>query len=64
VSPARGEREEETMATKRQRAAARKNIKRAAAAAKSERTISKLPKATRTALSKQASKVRQAKRKG
>jgi hypothetical protein len=40
----------------RQRTAARKNIKKAAAAAKKKRTIAHLPKATRTALGKQASK--------
>jgi hypothetical protein len=37
--------------------AARKNIEKAATAAKKERTIAHLPKATRTALGKQASKV-------
>jgi hypothetical protein len=41
----------------KQRTAARKNIKKAAAAAKKKRTIAHLPKATRTALGKQASKV-------
>ena len=45
------------MATAKQRTAARRNIKKAAAAAKRKRTISKLPKRTRTALGKQASKV-------
>lgn len=45
------------MPTKKQSAAARKNIKKAAAAAKKKRTIAHLPKATRTALGKQASKV-------
>jgi hypothetical protein len=45
------------MATQKQRSAARRNIGKAAAAAKRKRTISKLPKATRTALGKQASKV-------
>jgi len=51
----------ERMATERQRRAARKNIKKAAAAAKTKRTIAHLPKATRTALGKQASKVRKQK---
>jgi hypothetical protein len=37
--------------------AAKKNIKKAATAAKKKRTIAHLPKATRTALGKQASKV-------
>jgi hypothetical protein len=45
------------MATAKQRNAARKNIKKAAKAAKRKRTIADLPKATRTALGKQAAKV-------
>ena len=45
------------MATARQKQAARKNIKKAAAAAKRKRTIAHLPKSTRTALGKQASNV-------
>lgn len=45
------------MASSKQTAAARRNVKKAAAAAKRKRTISKLPKRTRTALGKQASKV-------
>ena len=49
------------MATEAQRAAARENIKKASAAAKSEKTISKLPKSTRTALAKQANKVKREK---
>ena len=50
------------MASARQRAAARKNIKKAAQAAKRKRTIAHLPKRTRTALSKQAAKVAKQKR--
>jgi len=46
------------MASEKQRSAARKNIKKAAAAAKTKRTIAHLPKAVRTALGKQAAKVR------
>jgi hypothetical protein len=46
------------MASEKQRAAARKNIKKAAAAARRKRTISHLPKKTRTALGKQGAKVR------
>lgn len=46
----------------KQRAAARKNIKKAAAAAKKKHTISHLPKKVRRALGKQASKVAQQKR--
>ena len=49
------------MASVRQRAAARKNIKKAAAAAKKKRTVAHLPKKTRTALGKQANKVKREK---
>jgi len=45
------------MPSAKQTAASRKNIKKAANAAKKKRTIAHLPKATRTALGKQASKV-------
>jgi hypothetical protein len=44
------------MASAKQEAAARKNIKKAAAAAKRKRTIAHLPKKTRAALGKQAAK--------
>jgi hypothetical protein len=50
------------MASARQRAAARKNIKKAAKAARRKKTIAHLPKKTRTALSKQAAKVAKQKR--
>jgi hypothetical protein len=50
------------MATEKQREAARRNIKKAQAAAKQKRTIAHLPKSTRTALGKQASKVARQKR--
>jgi hypothetical protein len=50
------------MATAKQRAAARRNIKKAAAAAKRKRTIAHLPKKTRAALGKQAAKVAREKR--
>jgi hypothetical protein len=50
------------MARAKQRAAARRNIRRAASAAKRKRTISRLPKKTRTALGKQAAKVAKQKR--
>lgn len=50
------------MATTKQKAAARKNIKKAASAAKSKRTIASLPKKTRTALGKQANKVKRQKK--
>jgi ABC-type transport system involved in Fe-S cluster assembly fused permease/ATPase subunit len=52
------------MATEKQRAAARTNIKKAQAAAQEKRTISKLPRATRTALGKQGAKVAREKREG
>jgi hypothetical protein len=44
------------MSTPAQRTAAKRNIKRAAAAAKRKKTISHLSKATRTALGKKAAK--------
>jgi hypothetical protein len=49
------------MASEKQRAAARKNIKKAAAGAKEKRTIAHLPKKTRTALGKQANKIKREK---
>ena len=51
------------MASTKQKKAARKNIKKATAAAKRKKTISKLPKKVRTALAKQANKVKRAKKK-
>jgi hypothetical protein len=50
------------MATERQRAAARKNVKKAAKAARKKKTISRLPKKTRTALGKQGAKTARRKR--
>ena len=49
------------MASEKQRAAARKNIKKAVTASKKKRTIAHLPKKTRTALGKQANKVKRQK---
>lgn len=46
------------MATSRQRAAARKNVKKAQAGARSKQTLKNLPKRTRTALGKEATAVR------
>jgi hypothetical protein len=46
-----------TVASAAQRAAARRNIKKAATAAKRKRTIAHLSKRTSTALGKQAAKV-------
>ncbi|HVG91224.1 MAG TPA: hypothetical protein VNB54_07005 [Alphaproteobacteria bacterium] len=50
------------MPSEKQRSAARKNIRKAATAARKKRTIAHLPKATRTALGKQAAKVAKEKR--
>jgi hypothetical protein len=52
------------MASTKQASAARRNVRKAAAAAKRKKTISKLPKRTRTALGKQAAKVAKKKRNG
>jgi hypothetical protein len=49
------------MATTKQKTAARRNVKKAAGAAKRKRTIASLPKKTRTALGKQANKVKRQK---
>ena len=46
------------MATEKQQAAARENIKKASAAAKDKKTIAHLPKATRTALGKKGAAAR------
>ncbi|HEX3264023.1 MAG TPA: hypothetical protein VHR16_00010 [Candidatus Limnocylindrales bacterium] len=46
------------MATEKQQAAARRNVKKAAAAAEDKKTISHLPKATRTALGKKGAAAR------
>ncbi|HKR81091.1 MAG TPA: hypothetical protein VJR69_15395 [Nitrospira sp.] len=51
------------MATAKQRTAARRNIKKAAKAAKRKRTITHLTKRTRTALGKQGAKTAARKRK-
>ena len=50
------------MTTEKQRAAARKNIRKAAQAARAKKTIAHLPKKTRTALGKQGAKVAKQKR--
>jgi hypothetical protein len=50
------------MATQRQRSSARKNVRRAIAAARRKKTISRLSKRTRTALGKQGAKVAKQKR--
>jgi hypothetical protein len=50
------------MASMKQRSAAKKNIKKAAAAATRKRTIAHLPKSVRTSLGKQAAAVAKKKR--
>ena len=50
------------MSSEKQRNAARKNIRKAATAARKKHTIAHLPKATRTALGKQGAKVAKEKR--
>jgi hypothetical protein len=50
------------MPSTKQGTVARKNIKKAATAAKKKRTIAHLPKSTRTALGKQGAKVAKQKR--
>jgi hypothetical protein len=52
------------MATEKQRAAARKNVRSAAKAAKSQKTIAEMPKEKRTALGKQGAAVAKRKRTG
>ena len=46
------------MATEKQRAAARRNVKKAQAGAKQKQTLKHLPGSTRTALGKEAAAVR------
>jgi hypothetical protein len=50
------------MATQKQKAAARRNIRKAAGAAKRKRTVAHLPKKTRTALGKEGAKAAKRKR--
>jgi len=52
------------MASGKQVQAARRNVKKAQAAAKRKRTIAHMPNKTRTALGKQAAAVRQRNRRG
>jgi catechol 2,3-dioxygenase-like lactoylglutathione lyase family enzyme len=53
---------ENVMATARQKAAARSNVTKAAAGAKRRRTLTRLPKQTRTALGKEGAKAARRKR--
>ena len=52
------------MASRKQTEAARRNVKSAQRSAKAKKTISNMPKATRTALGKQGAAVAQRKRTG
>lgn len=52
------------MTSSAQRAAARRNVKKAAAAAKHGRSIANMPKSTRTALGRQGAAVARRKRSG
>jgi hypothetical protein len=52
------------MATEKQRAAARKNVKKAAGAAKAKKSLTHLPASTKTALGKQGAAVAARKRTG
>jgi hypothetical protein len=52
------------MATAKQTAAARRNIRKAARAARRKRTIAHLPRKTRTALGKQGAKTAKRRRRG
>lgn len=49
------------MATQKQKSAARRNIKKAAQAAKRKQTLKRLPQETRRALGKEAAKARKRK---
>jgi hypothetical protein len=52
------------MATRKQTQAARKNVRKAAQAAKEKRSLANMPKSTKTALGKQGAAVAQRKRTG
>ncbi len=52
------------MATRKQTEAAKKNVRKAAKAAKQQKSLANMPKATKTALGKQGAAVAQRKRTG
>jgi hypothetical protein len=52
------------MASRRQQQAARKNVRKAAKAAREKRSLANMPKSTKTALGKQGAAVAQRKRTG
>jgi hypothetical protein len=54
----------DNMATSKQQQAARRNVKKAQAGARAKKSIAHMPKATRTALGKQAAAVAKRKRDG
>jgi hypothetical protein len=56
--------EGQAMATKKQTQAARKNVRKAAKAARQKHTLASMPKATKTVLGKQGAAVAQRKRTG
>jgi hypothetical protein len=58
------EAEESAVATQKQQAAARKNIKKAAGAAKAKKSLAHMPSTTKTALGKQGAAVAARKRSG
>jgi hypothetical protein len=55
---------EDAVATKKQTQAARKNVRKAAKAAREKRSLANMPKATKTALGRQGAAVAQRKRTG
>ena len=52
------------MATEKQREAARKNVRKAAKAARAQKSLAKMPKETKTALGKQGAAVARRKKEG
>jgi hypothetical protein len=58
------DREETTMATRKQTTAAKRNIRKATKAAKQQKSLANMPKATKKALGKQGAAVAQRKRTG
>jgi hypothetical protein len=52
------------MTTEKQRIAARRNVKKAASAAKAKKSIASMPKSTRTALGRQGAAMAERKRSG
>jgi hypothetical protein len=61
-APPRSKDPAKNMTTRKQRVAAKRNIKKAAKAARRKRTVAHLPKRTRTALGKEGAKAARKKR--